>query len=130
MQPKMIERKHPTGQITASIEPLGNDADPCKWKVTLFFQERQITIDFFHSEGKPTARQIIERLSFETYSVIQGEKNMREKNENPVRQEIMAKLKGDEKKLRYLLGDRYFEMFVNDDKFPKVMVKSSPPSLV
>ncbi|MCP4694880.1 MAG: hypothetical protein GY859_43030, partial [Desulfobacterales bacterium] len=111
--------------LTADIRPETDDPEPVRWKVSLYFEGRQIELKFLHPEGTPTLRRIMKRLSFETNSVLQAERESRRGETDERKRQIIAKLKEDERKLRYLLGEKQFKAFLNDERFLNSIVE--PP---
>ena len=111
--------------VSGDIRPASGDKDAGRWKVTLYFQGRSATVDYIHIEGKPTLRQVVERLSYETYSAMEALKTARpEDHENERKRDIVEKIKRDVDQMRHLFGEGYFKLFINDDKFAKIMVAS------
>ncbi|MCP4691235.1 MAG: hypothetical protein GY859_24530, partial [Desulfobacterales bacterium] len=75
--PESPPQGRPPNILTADIRPETDDPEPVRWKVSLYFHGRQIELKFLHPEGKPTLRRIMKRLSFETNSVLQAERESR-----------------------------------------------------
>lgn len=121
-----------TRSITSMIVPETPSSSGEYWRVTLYFRHREITIPFFHYQKKPTTREIIERLSFEIYefskftSFHDWVDSIRWAYNDPEIRKIYDQKVETTQKMKYLLGDGHYFLFINDiDKFACVMVENS-----
>ena len=117
--------------ITSMVIPVAQSDDNYHWNVTLKFQNREISLPFFYYQVKPTTRDIVERLSYEMslfvkcQTIHEWAKEVGCDPEAPNIQKVFNESSEEIQKMKYLLGEKYFFLFINDiDKFACVMVES------